>query len=64
MMGDSPLAPGVGTLTPVCPACGSQTVTTASKTVTPESYWRCHACGEVWNDARRTAAGRYKVRHG
>lgn len=41
-----------------CPACGSPDVKTSSKIVTAECYWRCEACGEVWNVARRHAAGR------
>lgn len=36
-----------------CPACRSSDITTMSKVVTPESYWRCRTCGEVWNVARR-----------
>jgi transposase-like protein len=36
-----------------CPTCKSVDVTTtAGKAVTPESYWRCVACGEMWNHAR------------
>jgi transposase-like protein len=38
-----------------CPACRSSDITTANKTVTAETYWRCLACGEVWNVARREA---------
>jgi transposase-like protein len=36
-----------------CPACGANDVTTTSKTVSAETYWRCVSCGEVWNVARR-----------
>ena len=42
-----------------CPSCRSTEVKTTSKVVTSEAYWRCEACGEVWNDARRRAADRY-----
>jgi hypothetical protein len=35
-----------------CPFCHSPRVTTASKTVTDSTYWRCAACGEIWNPAR------------
>jgi transposase-like protein len=42
-----------------CPACGSRDVTTTSKTVDASTYWRCHACGEVWNVDRREAASRF-----
>ena len=43
-----------------CPACGSREMTTTSKAVSDESYWRCVSCGEVWNHSRRetTHAGR------
>ena len=36
-----------------CPACHSVNVTTTSKTITAETYWRCSRCGEVWNVGRR-----------
>jgi ribosomal protein L37AE/L43A len=29
---------------------------TTGKTRTASSYWRCQACGEVWNDARHRLA--------
>ena len=37
----------------VCPACRSSSVSTTSKSPDAESYWRCEACGEVWNVSRR-----------
>jgi predicted Zn finger-like uncharacterized protein len=41
-----------------CPACQSAALTTASKSPDRESYWRCTACGEVWNPSRaRTVPG-------
>jgi transposase-like protein len=46
-----------------CPVCSSTDVATASKTVTAESYWRCAACGEVWNAGRRNGAAATGVRH-
>jgi len=42
-----------------CPVCGATDLTTTSKVVTAASYWRCTACGEVWNVARLSAASRY-----
>jgi transposase-like protein len=42
-----------------CPTCRSPAVKTTSKIVNNDSYWRCEACGEVWNVGRRRAAGRY-----
>lgn len=38
-----------------CPACRSSEVTTTSKVVSSETYWRCVRCGEIWNVARREA---------
>ena len=37
-----------------CPVCRSVDLTTTSKVVDSATYWRCQACGEVWNAARRT----------
>jgi transposase-like protein len=38
---------------PPCPFCRSEQVTTTSKSpVTQNVYWRCHACGQIWNQAR------------
>jgi transposase-like protein len=45
-----------------CPTCRSQDVTTASKIVNSETYWRCGACGDVWNAGRRREP-RYPYRH-
>ena len=39
-----------------CPACQSPKVTSKSKVVSSETYWRCLSCGEVWNVGRRAAA--------
>ena len=36
-----------------CPSCQSADLKTTSKVVTVQTYWRCMACGEVWNVARR-----------
>jgi transposase-like protein len=44
-----------------CPTCRSQDLKTTSKTVTDESYWRCGACGEVWNVRRRASGSRYAM---
>jgi transposase-like protein len=42
-----------------CPACRSQDVSTTSKVASVDAYWRCGACGEVWNIARHRAGSRY-----
>lgn len=41
---------------PACPACRASSVTTTSKAVSAETYWRCESCGEVWNVGRRAKA--------
>ena len=42
-----------------CPVCRSQDITTTSKVANIDSYWRCVACGEVWNVERNRAGSRY-----
>lgn len=37
---------------PACPMCRSREVSTTSKTVSEATYWRCHTCGEIWNQSR------------
>ena len=41
-----------------CPGCRSADIKTTSKVVTAETYWRCVACGEVWNVKRREPSNR------
>ena len=36
-----------------CPSCRSRNLTTTAKAIDKNTYWRCLACGEVWNLARR-----------
>jgi transposase-like protein len=47
---DKPLIPTA------CPSCRSTDLKTTSKTVDEATYWRCAACGEVWNAGRRREA--------
>lgn len=35
-----------------CPFCRSKDVSTASKVINESTYWRCTACGEIWNPGR------------
>ena len=35
-----------------CPFCKSKAVGTLAKEITIATYWRCQACGEIWNTAR------------
>ena len=49
-----------GTAPPLqCPGCRSRQVTTTSKKVNADTYWRCCDCGDVWNVLRQRAASRY-----
>jgi len=41
-----------------CPFCKSPDVTTTSKQVNVSTYWRCSACGEIWNPGRLQRGGR------
>lgn len=45
-----------------CPSCNSRDIVTTSKVVDAYSYWRCGACGEVWNVARQAEGSRYAYR--
>ena len=38
-----------------CPFCRAKAIGTLAKVVTTRSYWRCQACGEVWNVANLKA---------
>ena len=35
-----------------CPFCRSKELSTASKVINESTYWRCTACGEIWNPGR------------
>lgn len=41
-----------------CPTCRSDDILTTSKVASADAYWRCCACGEVWNAGRSRTAGR------
>jgi len=48
-----PSGPSEATVAPkACPFCNSLDVTTTSKTVDISTYWRCTACGQIWNSDR------------
>ncbi len=40
---------------PVCPFCHTGPVTTTSKQQNEATYWRCQACGQIWNPGRMAA---------
>ena len=42
-----------------CPSCRSRDLKTTSTVINAATYWRCCACGEVWNVARLKAGSRY-----
>lgn len=35
-----------------CPFCSSSDLKTTSKDVNVSTYWRCTACGQIWNVGR------------
>jgi formate dehydrogenase maturation protein FdhE len=35
-----------------CPFCQSAKISTPSEKVDASTYWRCDACGQMWNIAR------------
>lgn len=41
-----------------CPFCRSADVKTTSKEVNVSTYWRCTACGQIWNTGRLQRTGR------
>jgi len=47
-----------------CPFCQSVDVTTTSTAVNVSTYWRCIACGQIWNAGRlhgqRTPFSRFR----
>jgi hypothetical protein len=46
-------APKVVVSAPVsCPFCLSPDLTTTSKLIDESTYWRCTACGQIWNPGR------------
>lgn len=44
---DTPLAPPTA-----CPFCRSSEIATSGKVAGDTLYWRCHACGQIWNPKR------------
>ena len=39
-----------------CPFCESTRVATTTKAVSSSTYWRCEACGEIWNPGRQRSS--------
>ncbi|MFN2444581.1 MAG: hypothetical protein ABR606_03190 [Vicinamibacterales bacterium] len=46
----------------ICPFCASDRVTTTGKTLSASTYWRCHACAEIWNPDRMVDARPFRNR--
>lgn len=44
-----------------CPACASPDIVTTSKVADASSYFRCKACGYIWN-ALRWQGNRHRYR--
>jgi transposase-like protein len=56
----SDASPAVASASPsLCPFCRSNDISTTSKKPDTASYWRCTACGEIWNVDRLQQANRY-----
>jgi transposase-like protein len=41
-----------------CPFCQSSKITTPNEKVDANTYWRCDACGQMWNVARQRTTNR------
>ena len=50
---------GAGPIPAVCPFCASSKIKTASEKVDASNYWRCEACGQMWNVGRLQSSGRF-----
>jgi formate dehydrogenase maturation protein FdhE len=42
--------------TRVCPFCQKGPVATTGRKADDAAYWRCQACGQMWNPSRLAAA--------
>lgn len=38
----------------VCPVCRSTAIASVTRNPDENAYWRCDACGEIWNAGRRS----------
>ena len=55
-------APGDPAVVSNCPFCASPRVATTNKTLSTSTYWRCAACGEIWNPGRAIAGAAARTR--
>jgi transposase-like protein len=58
-MNDRPRSDHDASVPTECPACRSKDIKAADKVVDASTYWRCDACGEVWNVMRQRPLNRY-----
>jgi len=42
----------------ICPFCGSAKISVPRTKVDASTYWRCEACGQMWNVSRQKVAAR------
>ena len=42
-----------------CPFCRATTIRSPGEKVDLDAYWRCEACGEMWNLSRMQSLHRY-----
>jgi len=47
-----------------CPFCRSSKIMTTSVKADASAYWRCEACGQVWNVGRLRPSNRQGYRRG
>jgi len=45
-----------------CPFCASGTIAATTQKVTPETYWRCETCGQLWHPERLRTQWEYGQR--
>ena len=58
-MSNTPAPKAEPTPTPTaCPFCQSSKITTPNEKVDANTYWRCDACGQMWNVARQRTTNR------
>jgi predicted RNA-binding Zn-ribbon protein involved in translation (DUF1610 family) len=55
---NSPSRPDENAAPVRCPSCRSNDILTTGKAAAADNYWRCLACGEVWNAGRSRSSAR------
>jgi len=58
---ERPADPGTATVAPArCPFCESTRIQTTGDAGSNATYWRCDACGEIWNPMRQARPIRHR----